>query len=151
MINTFIRANGKTVLKYALVGMTGTVIDVAGFTALLAFTPLNTFVAAAISFIAAVVNNYTWNRLWTFQDTTHRIARQFPKFLMVSVGGLLLNLFFLWLNILVLGYLLTWAGVIPQAQSLPAWGLTLCKLGASAFVFSYNFLANRFWTFGKSS
>jgi putative flippase GtrA len=128
--------------------MTGTVIDVGGFTALITLTPINTFVAASLSFIAAVINNYTWNRVWTFQDKVHSIAKQFPKFLTVSVGGLLLNLFFLWLNIFILGQLLVWIGTVADTQSLPAWALTLSKLGASAIVFSYNFLANRFWTFG---
>lgn len=150
MIKAWLQRDGKTFLKYAVVGVSGTIIDVAGFTALISLTSLNRFVAASMSFVAAVINNYSWNRIWTFQDHVHEIKKQFPKFFAVSVVGLLLNLFFLWLIALIIASLFTAIGFIPSVEAMPTWGQTLAKLGASACVLTYNFLANRYWTFKQS-
>ena len=79
MIKAWLQRDGKTFLKYALVGVSGTIIDVVGFTALISLTSLNRFIAASLSFVAAVINNYSWNRIWTFQDHVHD-QKQILKF-----------------------------------------------------------------------
>lgn len=141
-LQEFFKSNWKYFVKYSIVGAVGTLIDVAGFAALLAFTPLNRFIAATISFIAAVINNFTFNKIWTFHDHSTAVTTQFTKFFIVSVGGLILNLTFLWIWGLVIAYLIK-----VTSADLPVWANTLAKLGASAVVLIYNFLMNRFWTF----
>lgn len=145
-ISKWIKQNWKYAIKYTIVGASGTAIDIFGFAGLLKYTNLNRFIAATISFIAAVVNNYTWNKKWTFHDRNKAIGGQFFKFLVVSIGGLLLNLFFLWL----------FGQAIAQFQSISANELSVgansfAKLGASGMVLTYNFLMNRYWTFKPES
>src|SRR3990172_9266078 len=95
-LNDFIKKNWRLLIKYSLVGISGTIIDVAGFTFLVSYTGLTRNLAATTSFVAAVINNYTWNRLWTFKSRVKNVSLQFVKFFLVSLGGLLLNLSFLW-------------------------------------------------------
>lgn len=147
--------HGKVFLKYAVVGVSGTLIDVLLFTFLIATTPLGNTIgghvaAATVSFVLAVVNNYTWNRKWTFRSHKAAIHRQFTKFFLVSSGGWLLNTLFLTLFSFVLLQFFIGGIVVPQSDVLPTWGSTLAKIGASCVVLVYNFLANRFWTFAEA-
>ena len=48
--------------------------------------------AAVCSFLVAVTNNYTWNRLWTFRDQRGHVAYQGMRFLVVSTLALGANL-----------------------------------------------------------
>ena len=146
-IKNFLQKNFKTFLKYSLVGASGTIIDVAGYTWLIHAFGLNLFAAATLSFSTAVVNNYTWNKLWTYHDSEEQVTRQFGKFLVVSLLGLALNLTFLWIFTQMI------ASALRQADpaALPAWANVLVKLGASGMVLIYNFLANTFWTFRRPS
>ncbi|MCH7840179.1 MAG: GtrA family protein, partial [Planctomycetes bacterium] len=95
-IRNFIVRNCWTFIKYSIVGAAVTIIDVAGFTGLLRYTDLSRNLSATVSFVAAVINNYTFNRLWTYKSHDSKISKQFTKFLIVSIIGLGLNLFFLW-------------------------------------------------------
>lgn len=142
VILNWAKANWKYFIKYAIVGAVGTAIDIGGFAALLKYTNITRFPAATISFIAAVINNYTFNKIWTFHDHNKAVGKQFVKFLLVSLIGLLLNLFFLWFFGQIIASFLeissTNLGVGPNS---------LAKLGASGMVLAYNFLANRYITF----
>ncbi len=141
-IKNWITHNWKYFFKYAIVGVGGTAIDIGGFAALLKFTSLSRFPAATISFIAAVVNNFTWNKIWTFHDRKSAIGKQFTIFFFVSIIGLGLNLFFLWF----FGQLI--ANFLQSSPESLTVGLnSLAKLGASGMVLTYNFFANRYITF----
>ena len=140
-----IQTNWKCFIKYSIIGCTGTIIDVGGFTLLLSFTPLNTFIAAALSFVVAVSSNFVWNKIWTFQDRQKLIKRQYAKYLLVSVGGLTLNLFFLWIFIMIIASLL---GVADD--KLPILGSVIAKLAAIAIVGIYNYAMNKLWTFRRA-
>lgn len=48
--------------------------------------------ANAISFSAAVLSNFTWNRLWTFPESRERpLVTQLIQFAIVNVLGLVIN------------------------------------------------------------
>jgi len=147
--------HGLVFLKYALVGISGTFIDVGLFTFLIATTFLGSTpalhaVAASTSFVLAVTNNYYWNSRWTFAaDSKVGSKKQYAKFLLVSAGGWLLNIFFLTIFSSILYQLMISASIINVTASIPTWGLTLAKIAASIAVLTYNFIANRFWTFKK--
>src|SRR5438132_14064160 len=83
----------KIFLKFSMVGVSGAVVDL-GLLSIL-FTRLNVplTIAVAVAFIAAVVNNYTWNVLWTYGHQDHNAQHHFPlsEFWLVSVVGLGLN------------------------------------------------------------
>ncbi len=145
--------HGLVFLKYALVGISGTFIDVGLFTFLVATTFLGSTptlhgVAASTSFILAVTNNYYWNSRWTFAaDNRAGSKKQFAKFLLVSAGGWLLNLCFLTVFSSLLYQLMISTSFIDGVAPIPTWGLTIAKIAASVAVLLYNFIANRFWTF----
>jgi putative flippase GtrA len=147
VIKKAIKKHSVPFLKYALVGVSGTVIDVGLFTLLIAKTPLGIsyaghIIAATISFTLAVLNNYTWNRKWTFRHHKAEDKKRFMKFFLVSCGGWVLNTTFLTvfssILLLMLGFL------TPGVSAL-------AKICASGVVLIYNFIANRFWTFREPS
>ena len=46
-------------------------------------------IAGTISFIAAIISNFIWNRYWTYPDSRSKpIARQLVQFAVISVMGL---------------------------------------------------------------
>ena len=53
--------------RFLTVGAVGTFLDFS-LLALLKFLGFPTLFANSLSFSAGVVNNFTWNRLWTFAD-----------------------------------------------------------------------------------
>ena len=123
----------KQFVKFAIVGAIGTMIDVGLLFVLHEKVGLNLYVSNAISFSAAVLNNYTWNSLWTFGDQDKQHGRQIVQFLIVSVVGLVLSslLLALFHDGLGLYYL-------------------IAKLLSIVIVLFWNFTANRFWTFRES-
>jgi len=78
-------------IKFALVGISGTLIDFGIFNLLLFFKFSSNF-AYTISFIVAVLNNFFWNRNWTYPESKiHPIKTQLIKFSCVSVAGFLIR------------------------------------------------------------
>lgn len=84
--------------KFLLVGGLNTIIDL-GVLNLLIFVfgatvgILFSFFKG-ISFIVAVLNSYVWNKYWTFSSTSTDVAKsgkEFVQFLVVSIGGLVIN------------------------------------------------------------
>lgn len=131
--------------KYVVVGLAGTVIDVGLFAVLIARTFLGTdivgrVVAASVSFVAAVINNYYWNRRWTFRNANNAVGRQFILFLLVSLGGWLLN------TILFIAFSWLIIELSDLAQPL-TWMSITAKVAASGLVLLYNYILNRSVTF----
>lgn len=130
-------------LRFAVVGTTGTVIDFAILTFLKQIVGLPTLPANTLSFTAGLINNFTWNRLWTYADA--RSAKpawmQFGQFVVVSLIGVLIS------NALVL-LLEAPLGALIGA---PAFGYMPAKVAATAVVMVWNFSANRLWTFQPTS
>jgi putative flippase GtrA len=54
--------------RFVAVGAVGTMLDFSLLT-LLKLAGLHTLAANSFSFIVGLVNNFTWNRLWTFGDS----------------------------------------------------------------------------------
>jgi dolichol-phosphate mannosyltransferase len=117
--------------RFALVGASGLVINLATFS-MLHGAGVGRLVAAAAAFAAAVVNNFWWNRSWTFAARhAGRSGGQAVRFLAVSSAGFGLTVCLLMLA--------TAAG----APALPAEAL------ATVAVTPVAFLANRRWTFAR--
>jgi len=144
----FFYSNWKSFLKYAIVGVSGTIIDIGGFNllisgiALLNTNLLTRSLTKSLTFLAAVLNNFIWNKTWTFRDHQASVKTQFLKFFFVSLGGFFLNLFFFNVFSFILSSLLKVA-----TDELTPLMSTGAALGASATVLTYNFLMNRYWTF----
>jgi putative flippase GtrA len=116
--------------KFSAVGASGYAINLAVYTALLKGAGLHYALAATCSFLVAVTNNYTWNRVWTFRARKGRVYDQGARFLLVSLSGLGANL-------LVLHALVDVGTDHFAAQAF-----------AIVLVTPLNFLGSKLWAFG---
>lgn len=119
----------RTLVKFTMVGGSGYAVNLAVF-ALAEALGAHHVLAATIAFLAAVGNNFHWNRRWTFNAVgAEAIHRQAHRFLVVSVVSFLFSL-----GILVL---LVDAGITPL----------LAQAISIALATPLGFLGNRLWTF----
>jgi putative flippase GtrA len=84
-------SNWIQLAKFCAVGATGYVVNLGVYTALVHGLSVNYLAAAVASFAVAVLNNYTWNRLWTFRSQRGHIGVQGIKFVSVSLLALAAN------------------------------------------------------------
>ena len=117
--------------KFCAVGVSGYVINLDVYTALLKWAGLHYLGAAVVSFCAAVSNNYWWNRHWTFRGERGHFAYQGIRFVVVSVVALGANLIIL--RVLV-GFGVD--KVVAQAISI-------------VLVTPLNFVGNKLWSFAR--
>jgi putative flippase GtrA len=82
----------KRFTKFLVVGATGFIVDFGIFNLLLRALNFPPVLAQAISFTLAAINNFTWNRYWTYPDSRSKpLLRQFGMFFVLSVIGLLIR------------------------------------------------------------
>jgi len=130
----------QTFLRYAVVGVLGTLVDLGVLYLLTEWSQIDPHksqifpVFVGLAFIAAVLHNYVLNRIWTFKSQDSQISAQFFRFLVVSAGGFLLTQALMWL-------------LVAQAA---IWYL-LAKALTSLIVLSWNFGLNKMWTFRSTS
>ena len=74
--------------KFCAVGASGYVVNLGVYALLLDVAGVDFRAAAVCSFLVAVTNNYTWNRVWTFRGQRGHFAYQGMRFLVVSVAAL---------------------------------------------------------------
>lgn len=117
-------------IKYAIVGVLGTAIDLGALYLLVEYARMDVILASVFSFLLAVVNNFILNKAWTFQNKSKNYRKLFIKFLIVSLVGLLLTVscMHLFVNVANIWYI-------------------FAKAITSLIVLSWNFLGNKFWTF----
>ncbi len=141
-------------IKFAIVGAVGTVVDFGVLNLLIQLAHFEKFWANTCSFTAAVISNFTWNRLWTFPESRERpLLSQLVQFALVNVAGLAINqTIFLSLDRFVLGE----AGALaaPMTSLAEAIGMAhftlaynLAKAIAVIVVLFWNFGINRIWTY----
>jgi putative flippase GtrA len=124
-------------IKFALVGISGTIVDFTTLNIVHLLFGASLFVSNSISFSIAVVNNFIWNRLWTFPESRARpFSTQLLQFGAVNVVGLVINqTVFLTLNHYVFR---PWLGEL---------GYNVAKACAIIVVLFWNFGINRIWTY----
>jgi putative flippase GtrA len=125
------RANWFQLAKFCLVGASGYVVNLAVFATLVHAADIHYIPAAVCSFLVAVTNNYTWNRLWTFRHQRGHFAYQGLRFFVVSTVALAANLAFLAI-LVALG--------VPK---IPAQAIAI------VLVTPWNFVANKLWSFRR--
>jgi putative flippase GtrA len=123
--------NWVQLAKFAVVGVSGYVVNLAVYTALLRGADWHYIYAATVSFLVAVTNNYLWNRLWTFRDQRGHVAFQGLRFLTVAVVAYCANL-----------------GIL---SALIALGMNKVAAQAIAIVLvtPLNFVGNKLWSFAR--
>jgi putative flippase GtrA len=116
--------------KFLLVGLSGYVVNLAVFTFSLEVLNVHHIAAATIAFCVAVMNNFWWNRHWTFAAGGGHAGFQAARFFAVSVTAFLIQ-------VAILELLVTEADVpkvLAQAISL-------------ALATPVNFVGNKLWSF----
>lgn len=150
-------------LRFSVVGVVGAVVDLGTLTMLQAtlLPPTSDFrvqVATGTGFIAAVVNNFLWNRYWTYPDSrTRSIRRQLTQFALVSAVGLAVRTALISASYAPLGSALMPAalpfiqmarpGYLSSATDEARLGTTAAWVLAVIVVMMWNFLVNRHWTY----
>ena len=91
------RREAKRFIKFAIVGTIGFVIDTGTLYLLVFLFHLSNenqrLLAKTISFILAVISNFTWNRRWTYPESRSKpIGRQMAQFFTMNLFGLGINL-----------------------------------------------------------
>ena len=124
------RGNWEQLIRFCVVGATGYVVNLLVYSVLVLELGVHYAPAAICSFLVAVTNNYTWNRLWTFRAERGHVAYQGMRFLVVSTLALGANLLVL--------HLLVQAGLTE----------VLAQAIAIVLVTPINFVGNKLWSFG---
>ena len=124
-------------IKFAIVGVTGMVVDLSILTFSREVLGVPLSVAVLLGFCFAVVSNFTWNRLWTFPESRSLpLGRQLVQFTIVNVIGLGIN------ELVVLGLHPVFSAVLPDPGAY-----LVAKVIAIGIVLFWNFFANRLWTY----
>jgi putative flippase GtrA len=125
------RSNWEQLAKFCVVGASGYVVNLVVYTLLLDRAGLHYIPAAIGSFLVAVANNYSLNRIWTFRADRGHVGAQGLRFLVVSTASL-------GANIAVLQLLIS-AGageIVGQAIAI-------------VLVTPLNFVGNKLWSFRR--
>jgi putative flippase GtrA len=139
-------------LRFAVVGVIGTVVDFGTFNLLTVFAGIAAISSQAISFGCAVISNFLWNRYWTYPDSrSKKISRQLMQFFVVSIIGLTIRtpiFAFVETPLSRLFASMEWIFTLLPSLS-PIWlGHNFSLALAVIVVMMWNFFVNRFWTYG---
>jgi putative flippase GtrA len=122
--------NWVQLAKFCAVGLSGYVVNLAVFAFSLKVLNVHHLIAATFAFLVAVLNNFWWNRHWTFAARSGHAGFQAARFFTVSVGAFLIQL-------TILELLVSAAG-LPK---IPAQAISL------VLATPVNFVGNKMWSF----
>lgn len=117
-------------LKFGIVGFSGLIIDFAITYLLKEKARLSPYIANAAGFLVAASSNWYLNRVWSFESRNNQLFDEYLAFLVVSLLGLIINTFVLYLGMKRLKL-----------------NFYLAKVLAIAITTIWNFFANYFYTF----
>ncbi|HAF61620.1 MAG TPA: hypothetical protein DCK95_04770 [Anaerolineaceae bacterium] len=138
----------KRFLKFALVGLSGTVVDFAIFNLCINLFHFESIEASVCSFSIAVINNFIWNRNWTYPESKSiPISQQLVKFSIISVIGLIIRtpLFAYLENPIITLAEQSLSSDFPLSPVTIGHNVSLAI--AIIVVLFWNYFANRFWTY----
>jgi putative flippase GtrA len=122
--------NWVQLVKFCTVGASGYVVNLTVFAICVAGFGVHHLVAATVAFVVAVLNNFWWNRHWTFRAKSGHAGFQAARFFTVSVAAFLFaaSILELLVSVAELPELLAQAISIVAATPL-------------------NFIGNKMWSF----
>jgi putative flippase GtrA len=122
--------NWVQLIKFCAVGGSGYVVNLCVFALCVEVIGLHHLVGATVAFVVAVMNNFWWNRHWTFKAGQGHAGFQAARFFTVSVAAFLFAASVLELLVSVAG--------LPE---LPSQALSI--IAATPL----NFIGNKMWSF----
>jgi len=132
--------------KFTVVGVIGTVVDFGAFNLLTLTYDTNAVVASVLSFAAAVVSNFFWNRFWTYPDSRSKpVIRQLIQFLVVNLVGLMIRTPIFVILEEPLKNLFEGSGFLILSPETLGHNSALAV--AVGIVMLWNFFVNRYWTY----
>ena len=102
--------------------------------------------ASTLSFVAAIISNFLWNRYWTYPDSRSRsVRRQLAQFTVVSVAGIIIR-------VPIITYTHgPFTNLVANIAALEPYsvriGDNLALILAVIVVMFWNFFVNRYWTY----
>ncbi len=137
----------KVFIKFGTVGFIGTIIDFIFYNIFISFFGIRPATSKAISTEIAILNNFSWNNLWTFKKrkTKNTLWQKLLLFNFVSFGGLIIGVLIIkFLHILYGdGYINLWLVNIPYYN--------LYFFATIPPVMTWNFLMNHFVTWKRDT
>ena len=123
-------ANWLQLVRFGVVGGVGFAVNLAVYALFVHAFGVDYHVAAVLAWLVAVVNNFMLNRHWTFDARDGLMHFQAMRFLVVSLGALVVSLVLLTLLVEDAGLPKVAAQALAVAASMPL-----------------NFLGNKLWSF----
>ena len=138
----------RQLVKFAIVGTSSTVINLAVLYLMLRLLHGHRYISATVAFLVSVVNGYYWNRRWTFKEAPAKaIHTQFSQFVLVNLVGLGLDLLIIRLASVPLEHELHQLQAGWPPDKIERVAVLAAQLVATAAIVFWNFFANRLWTF----
>jgi putative flippase GtrA len=136
-------------LRFAFVGLLGAVVDFGVSNLLIKLFNTRLVIAGTISFIAAILSNFIWNRYWTYPDSRSKpLPRQLVQFAVISVLGLAIRIPILYfIEPLMEAQAISLNLQIPPLLDAKTLADNFTLAVAVIIVMFWNFFANRYWTY----
>ena len=131
----------------AAIGAIGSVVDFGVMNLMTHLFDMPLVFAGTISFICAVMSNFTLNRFWTYPESRSRhVLHQVGMFFLVNAAGILIRLPILhYVEPPMAGLFQNMAHFSgAAAESLPKNATLALAIG---IVMIWNFFINRYWTY----
>src|SRR4051812_11190853 len=93
----------QRLIRFAIIGLSNTAVAIAAYALVVYELGGGYLVAALVAYCAAIVNGYTWNRIWTFETGSFHTP-EFLRYVSVNVVGLGINSGMLSFQIETLGF-----------------------------------------------
>jgi putative flippase GtrA len=122
--------NWFQLVKFCAVGASGYVVNLTVFALCVEVLDLHHLAAATVAFVVAVLNNFWWNRHWTFRAGRGHAGFQAARFFTVSVAAFLFAASMLELLVSV-----------AELPELPAQAISI------VLATPLNFIGNKMWSF----
>ena len=127
-------AGARQFIKFCLVGASNVAIDFSIFLLLTGGVGLHYLVANLGSFFVAVSWSFFANRRWTFRHAEGDARRQYLRFALTNLGGLLIQ-----------------SSLLFMLHERAGFDVRLAKIFAIFVTTFWNFFLTKFWTFRRTA
>ena len=111
-------------------------------------TGLAAVLAGTISFIAAIISNFIWNRYWTYPDSREKpIWSQFLQFFLVSITGIVFRIPIIAFTRLPFTKLVGTFLPMLDPDLIIRLGENMALAFSVLVILFWNFFVNRYWTY----